>query len=117
MVLSSEEEALLERGLNWIGFKRSRTKSIKTHHKKPQKATKCHKTPQNATKFLWPGSSGKKEVFFVKSFGRDRLIVSNGKTGKCNFVATLSFVLMAQLYLIGTREDHTPHSVVDFSRF
>jgi hypothetical protein len=30
MVLSSEEEALLERRLNWIGFKRSRTKSIKT---------------------------------------------------------------------------------------
>jgi hypothetical protein len=26
------------------------------------------------------------EDFFVK-FGRDRLIVSNGKTGKCHFVA------------------------------
>jgi hypothetical protein len=25
--------------------------------------------------------------FFVKSFGRDHLIVSNGKTGKCHFVA------------------------------
>ena len=33
------------------------------------------------------GSSGKKRSFFVKSFGRDRLIVSNGKTGKCHFVA------------------------------
>jgi hypothetical protein len=42
---------------------------------------------QKATKFLWRGSSGKIEVFFVKSFGRDRLIVSNGKTGKCHFVA------------------------------
>jgi hypothetical protein len=28
-----------------------------------------------------------KRSFFVKSFGRDRLIVSNGKTGKCHFVA------------------------------
>jgi hypothetical protein len=56
-------------------------------HKTPQNATKSHKTPQNATKILWPGSSGEKEVFFVKSFGRDHLIVSNGKTGKCHFVA------------------------------
>jgi hypothetical protein len=56
-------------------------------HKKPQNATKSHKKPQNATIFLWPGSSGKKRSFFVKSFGRDRLIVSNGKTGKCHFVA------------------------------
>jgi hypothetical protein len=28
----------------------------------------------------------------VKSFGRDRLIVSNGKTGKCHFVAVGSSV-------------------------
>jgi hypothetical protein len=99
---------------NDLGRKASKltTKSHISHisHKMPQNATKRHKIFV-ARKFR------EKEVFFVKSFGRDRLIVSNGKTGKCHFVATLSFVLMAQLYLIGTREDHTPHSVVDFSRF
>jgi hypothetical protein len=61
------------------------TKATKSH-KTPQNATKSHKR-QKATKFLWLGSSGKIEVFFVKSFGRDRLFVSNGKTGKCHFVA------------------------------
>jgi hypothetical protein len=49
----------------------------------PQKATKCHK-------IFVAGSSGKKRSFFVKSFGGDRLIVSNGKTGKCHFVAARS---------------------------
>jgi hypothetical protein len=46
-------------------------------------ATKSHKTPQNFGGQEVPG----KRSFFVKSFGRDRLIVSNGKTGKCHFVA------------------------------
>jgi hypothetical protein len=71
-------------------------------HKTPQKATKSHKTPQKATKrhnFLWPGSSGKKRSFFVKSFGRDRLIVSNGKTGKCHFVAATVAIIKPACHL------------------
>jgi hypothetical protein len=56
----------------------------------PQNATKRHKTPQNATKrhnFFVARKFREKRSFFVKSFGRDRLIASNGKTGKCHFVA------------------------------
>jgi hypothetical protein len=56
----------------------------------PQKATKRHKKPQKATKrhnFFVARKFREKKKFFVKSFGRDRLIVSNGKTGKCHFVA------------------------------
>jgi hypothetical protein len=49
----------------------------------PQNATKRHKKPQN---FCGREFRGKRS-FFVKSFGGDRLIVSNGKTGKCHFVA------------------------------
>jgi hypothetical protein len=37
----------------------------------------------NRMRWVVPG----KLKFFVKSFGRDHLIVSNGKTGKCHFVA------------------------------
>jgi hypothetical protein len=40
----------------------------------------------NRMRWVVPG----KLKFFVKSFGRDHLIVSNGKTGKCHFVAAAS---------------------------
>jgi hypothetical protein len=45
----------------------------------------------NRMRWVVPG----KLKFFVKSFGRDHLIVSNEKTGKCHFVAAAAGAVIA----------------------